>query len=500
MRMRTLRTVAVVLLFAATALAGERYELKHLAKLVRVSDPQLAPDAKSVAVVVSRPNYAENRHDPQLLQIDVASQSQRVLSERRGIAQPRWSPSGDRLAFLAALDGKPQLYVLPMNGGEALQLTKSPTGLQQYAWSPDGSQVAYAAADEPAKKEGEERFNDSFEVTNDDMFIVAPPMPTHLWLIPAAGGSARRLTSGSWSLPVTKPPGSPASPIAWSPDGKSIAIVKVASPHSGDSFQRSIQLVDVASAAIKPLTDKPGEAYPTFSPDGTKLVYWAARDGAPRGVNDVHVVSLSDRETTNLTRAIDRNIARSIFLPDGKSLLVGANDGTTVSLWVQPIGGVARKLALGKVTPASAFWVDVSVAGTGALAFSGSEPQRPAEVYFLASPFSPVRRLTDFNKDVAALELGRTETIEWDGPDGFKNDGVLTYPPDFAQGRKYPLVLYVHGGPRAASKEAFSSRAQLLASQGWVVFEPNYRGSENRGNAFQSAIWATTPAPVRGAT
>jgi dipeptidyl aminopeptidase/acylaminoacyl peptidase len=439
--------------------------------------------------VVSRPNYAENRYDAQLLLVDVASQAQRVLSDRRGSSQPRWSPSGDRLAFLAPVDGKPQLFVLPMSGGEAQQLTKSATGLQQYAWSPDGGQIAYAAADETPKKEGEERFNDSFEVTNDDMFLVAAPMPTHLWVMPASGGAARRLTSGEWSLPVTKPPGSPASPIAWSPDGKSIALVKVASPHSGDSFQRSLQLLDVASGALRPVTGKNGEAYPTFSPDGSKLVFWASRDGGPRNVNDVHVVSLGDRESTNLTRAIDRNIARSIFLPDGKSLLVGANDGTTVSLWVQPLGGAARKIALDKVTPASSFWVDVSVAPTGAIAFSGSEPRRPAELYYLSSPAAALKRLTDFNKDVAALDLGRTETIEWDGPDGFRNDGVLTFPPDFAQGRKYPLVLYVHGGPRAASKEAFSSRAQLLASQGWIVFEPNYRGSDNRGNAFQSAIW-----------
>jgi dipeptidyl aminopeptidase/acylaminoacyl peptidase len=87
------------------------------------------------------------------------------------------------------------------------------------------------------------------------------------------------------------------------------------------------------------------------------------------------------------------------------------------------------------------------------------------------------------------LELGKSETIRWTGPDGYKNDGVVTYPPDFQPNRKYPLVLYIHGGPRSASKQAFSNYAQLFAAQGWVVFEPNYRGSDNLGDAFQSAIW-----------
>jgi dipeptidyl aminopeptidase/acylaminoacyl peptidase len=97
--------------------------------------------------------------------------------------------------------------------------------------------------------------------------------------------------------------------------------------------------------------------------------------------------------------------------------------------------------------------------------------------------------LTEYNKAIAGLELGKTETVKWAGPDGFTNDGVVTYPPDFAAGRKYPLVFYIHGGPRSASKDAFSNYAQLFAARGWVVFEPNYRGSDNLGNAYQAAIW-----------
>jgi dipeptidyl aminopeptidase/acylaminoacyl peptidase len=106
----------------------------------------------------------------------------------------------------------------------------------------------------------------------------------------------------------------------------------------------------------------------------------------------------------------------------------------------------------------------------------------------MASTGAAPQRLTDFNAETAALELGRSETIQWDN-EGFHADGVVTYPPDFAPAKKYPLVLYIHGGPRSASKQSFTRLAQLLAAQGWIVFEPNYRGSDNLGNDFQAAIW-----------
>ena len=152
--MRTLTTVAVLLLLRAPALCGERFELTDLGKLVRVTDPQIAPDGKvDRDRLVSRPNYADNRYDAQLVLVDVASQGQRVLSgpprqsasragRRTETGWPSWRRSRPR----------PQVFVLPMNGGEAQQLTKSATGVQQFAWSPDGGQIAYAASDEPRRR------------------------------------------------------------------------------------------------------------------------------------------------------------------------------------------------------------------------------------------------------------------------------------------------------------------------------------------------------------
>lgn len=488
--------VTVILLLASMAAAQpRRIALDDLAKVVRVSDPQIAPDGGSIAIVVSRANLDENRYDANLVMVDVATGAQRVLTrDRRGVSQPRFSPNGDRLAFLAMVPGganlplRPQVFVMPLNGGDAVRVTNAPKGVQQYAWSPDSRTIAFVAEDEPEQKKGPERFNDSFEIQNDNFLVQAAAVPSHIWAVPAEGGEARRLTSGDWSLPVSWPPGSPASPISWSPDGLSILFVRVKSPHSGDLSAATVQTVDVASKQVRPLTGNDRlEGHPTFSPDGSIVAYWQPPDRDGGNVNELHVTSARGGAGRSVTQALDRNIARSIWMPDGKSLLVGANDGTRVSLWVQPLDGTARKLTLGNVSPASSFWVDVAVGRNGAIAFTASEPSRPAELYYMASSDTAPRRLTDLNAEIAGRALGRTEAIAWQS-EGFTHNGILTYPPDFDAAQKYPLVLVIHGGPRAASLETFSMQAQLMAAKGWVVFQPNYRGSDQSGNAYQHAI------------
>ena len=186
--------------------------------------------------------------------------------------------------------------------------------------------------------------------------------------------------------------------------------------------------------------------------------------------------------------SIDRGIARALWMPDGKSLIVGANDSERVSLWQAPIaGGDPRKLDTQGVSPNSSFFVDMSISKDGAIAFTGTTPMRPAELYYMASPTSPVQKLTMVNDELATIPLGKSEVVGWKN-DNFEENGIVTYPPDFNPSQKYPLVLYIHGGPAAASMMTWSSQAQLLAAQGWVVFQPNYRGSDNLGRQYQGAI------------
>ena len=128
---------AIAFLLAALLAQAARYDLNSPGKTVRLADPQIAPQGKHIALVVSRANFEENRYEAELILVDIAAHSNRILSSRRGLTQPRWSPSGDRLCFISIVDTKPQVFILPFNGGEAVQLTRTASGVQHYTWSPD---------------------------------------------------------------------------------------------------------------------------------------------------------------------------------------------------------------------------------------------------------------------------------------------------------------------------------------------------------------------------
>ena len=259
--------------------------------------------------------------------------------------------------------------------------------------------------------------------------------------------------------------------ITWTPDGSAIVFAR-----SGGGVAGGLHTVTIADGTVKSIGL--GGTHPVYSAKGDQIAYLS---------NGAAVAPAIGGQAKNLTQPIDRGIARALWMPDGKSLIVGGNDTERVSLWQQPIDGPAKKLDTGDASPNSAFFVDMAVSSTGAIAFTGTAPTRPGELYLKTSPDAPVKRLTGVNDEIASLPLGKSEVVSYTF-EKFAQNGILTYPPDFDPSKKYPLVLLVHGGPRAASLMTFSAGAQLMAARGWLVFQPNYRGSDNLGRAFQGAI------------
>ena len=494
MSRRFLGTAALLgVALGTTAGAQARFTLEHLRKVVGVSGADVSPDGRSVTFTVSRPNYVTDKNESELYVVDLAGGAPRALTVgRNSVGAARWSPDGRTIAFISPdTAGHGQLWLLPLGGGEARKLTSAPTGVNQYAWRPDGVAIAFAADDEVPKREGEAKFLGTFTVGDQDMFLKKPLAAQHIWMVDVASGDAKRLTSGTWTLEFVLPPGSPPSGLSWSPDGARIAFAQVPAPQSGKLDSVSVQVLDVASGRITPLTGvRRFENNPVFAPDGKTIAYWQPREG--RGdagwVNEVHVVASTGGTGRSITRALDRNLFSAQWMPDGKSLLVAGNDRTSVGVWIQPVDGAARRLDLGELVVNGAFGYELTVAKTGAIVFSATSPTRPSELYVMDTPTSQPRRLTDFNAWVSEVALGKMERFTWKGPDGFEEDGTLVLPPQFNPTRSYPLVLVIHGGPTSASKLSFSAMPQMMAAEGWIVFQPNYRGSDNLGNAYQAAI------------
>ncbi len=487
--MRLLLRSAVFVLAASLARAQEPFTLEDLRLFVGVSSARISPDGSQVALITSRPNFAENKDEQQLNVVDVKTGEVRALTfGRTRVSQPSWSPDGSTLAFVSPdANAEPQVWLLPVLGGEARALTSSPTGVNHFAWRPDGAAIAFAAEDEAPKLEGEARHVTTFHVGDQDMFLKQPLRPQHIWIQSTSEDKARRLTSGTWSLEFALPPGSAPSELSWSKDGKRIAFARVPNTDSGALELVRAALVEVESGTIRMLDDiERYQSAPVFGPDGESIAYRYPRDGKIVNFNDVHVAQRAGAPGRNLTRGIDRNLFTMEWMPGGKELLVAGNDRSAVGLWIQPLEGDARALDLDGLVVAGAYGYDLSVSDTGAIAFVATRADKPAELYVMDSSRAKPRCLTKFNAWAQSRACAPMERVTWKTADGFEADGVLALPRDLSTPR--PLVLVIHGGPTSSSKLGFSLLHQLMAAEGWVVFSPNYRGSDNLGNAYALAI------------
>lgn len=463
--------------------------VRDFRNLVELSSLSVSPDGRSVAFVRTTWDYTNDTKHTTLMSVDSHGASQRALTDgKHPVSKPQWSPTGNLIAFISQSKQKQdEVFVIAPPGGGYRQITHSLHGVQQFAWSPAGDRIAYVTPDDPINAKELARHDDLFDVHDVGYLSTTPSTPSHLWMARIKGGKPLRLTSGSWSVLETPGPfvAGPADP-SWSPDGKTIAFCRQANADNSDGDLSRVAVVDIATTNVTELTDKSTYEYQaTFSPKG-RLIAYAHPESKPLSCQYIWG---GDNGSTLLTPDLNLNVTAFAFTPSGESLVVMATKNIRQSLFLVPLGGKAQELDLGGLS-ASEF----AIGQSGAIAMVASSQTAAPEIYTFENLSEAPRRVTRYNESLNRFATGKVEEFSWSAKDGEHSDALLSYPVGYAPGSKYPLFVWLHGGPEAASTTGFAVGEvgylrQLLAGKGFFVFEPNYRGSDNLGNAHEMAIF-----------
>ncbi|HWA26633.1 MAG TPA: S9 family peptidase [Lacunisphaera sp.] len=514
--------VPVLFLLAAVAAAARPIELADMFRLKRVSDPQLSPDGRLVAYVVTEVLKDENRTQSDIWVVPAAgAHADAGLGEPRLLASspkhdrhPRWSPDGRWIAFESNRDGDYQIWIVAATGGEARKLTSLATEATQPVWAPTGDQLAFVSEVFPefsAKPFAEANRLNQEKLDGRTASKVKARIITqllyrhwdswvddkrkHLFVLPikdgAAAGEPRNVTPGDNDAVPTSSTFTEGDEYDFSPDGKELAF---AAPHQVTreqawSTNHDIWTVNLATGERRKVTTSPAaDTHPRYSPDGKNLAYRAqARAGFEADRWQVRIHSRNSGEDWSLTADWDRSATALRWAADSKSLLFAAQEsGSEPVFEVALAGGAPRQVAMSGVN------TDISRSTEGRyLYYLHSSLTEPPEVWrrdLTTGAASPVTRTNA--ELLAGVDMPKAETMTVAGAGGTPVQMWLIKPPGFNPAKKYPLVFWVHGGPQSAFLDSWSTRwnPQVWAAQGYVIAMPNPRGSTGFGQKFTDEI------------
>lgn len=486
----------------------KRFEPADVFQLEFASDPQISPAGDAVVYVRNSTDVMTDKVRSRLWIVSSDGKEHRPVTEgESNVASPRWSPDGKRLAYLAKAAKGTQVFVRWMDTGQTARLTNLTESPNELVWSPDGRSLAFSMlvrdADKPFvkmpdKPEGAEwakpfKLIDTLVYRSDGKGYLKDGF-YHLFVLPADGGTPRQLTDGAFNH-IERP--------EWSADSKSLYFSANRNkewehePLNSDLFQ-----VNLADGSIKRLTDRNGpEANPVVSADGSLLAFVGYDDqGRSHHQSDLYVMSRDGTGRKCLTEELDRDITAPRFSHDGKGIYFQYDDeGNTKVGYVALKGGKVETVAknvggtnLGRPYASGSY----SVSNRGRVAFTLTNPDRPADVAVSVGAESTAEQLTQLNDDLLGhKQLGRTESFWYKSShDGRKIHGWIVTPPGFDPKQKYPLILEIHGGPFANYGGRFSAEIQLYAAAGYVVLYVNPRGSTSYGDKFTALIDQNYPS------
>ncbi len=502
---------AVSLLPAA---AARPMTVEDLLAMRRVSDPQVSPDGRWIAYVISVVDMGENRtnSDVWIVAADGTGEPRPLTASPKHDRHPRWSPDGRHILFESNRGGDFQLYTLALAGGEARPVTRVATGATQGVWSPDGRHVAFVSAVHPrfsgkpfAESDAANRAEDK---RREESMVKAKVIDQllyrhwdswvdgkrqHLFVVRmkdgVADGDPRDMTPGDHDAVPTSSTFSAGDEFAFSPDGKELVHTATPVPTREEAWSTNHDLwaVELASGKRTRLTSNPAaDGLPRWSPDGRYLAYRAqARAGFEADRWRLMLLERATGKARSLTEALDSSVEGMAWAPDGGSLVIEAEDKGTKRLWRVGLDDAMPT----PLTPGGS--AGEATVASGRLVYSASALSRPPDV--LSMPWAggePVNVSRANEARLKELALRDPESVWFEGAGGTKVQMWVLKPPGFDAARRHPLVFWVHGGPQGAFMDSWSTRwnAQAWAARGWVIALPNPRGSTGFGQKFTDEI------------
>ncbi|WP_262690087.1 S9 family peptidase [Kordiimonas aestuarii] len=480
----------------ATMAASSHFQSSDVFELEYAASPAVSPDGKWVVYTRRSNDIMTDSTRSNLWVVSADGSDHRpLLSGTHAYYAPAWSPDGKRLAYLSNEEGKTQLFVRWMDTGQTALVTNLEYGPSSITWSPDGETIAFTMSipekDKPLKvkmphKPKGAKWSPSVKYITKARYQadgrgILEPSYTHIFVVPALGGTARQISDGNYNH---------RGPLSFTPDSKEIIV----SANRSDNWEYEGREADLYAftldGGMRQITSAPGAEFrPTVSPDGKLVAYLKMDDQKLAYRNDyLHVMQLDGSEDRTLSADIDNSLGAPKWDDKGKGLYYQMTVRGVDQVGYVSLSGKHQTVAtgLGGTTLGRPYSSGDYDAAGGTVAFTRGTPQRPADLYVARGGKAMPRQLTALNEDALGhknlAELH--EIIYKSSIDGEEIQGWYLTPPGYEAGKKYPTILEIHGGPHASYGPHFSAEMQRFAAEGYVVFYDNHRGSTSYGERF----------------